>query len=217
MLLDVPFRRMTEVDLAVLERAVAKLAPLYDPITAPLWTKVADRMQYVGKEERPADVGFRKMRPEGYMQLCVENDEHPHSPWAFDIDETVLTRNEQTALRAQYTGLCEGLYGRGTLYYLGFAVLAPGGIVPMHRDMPHDQNKKLFSHHLHIPITGAADAEFTLQDTKVFFEPGIVYEIDNISPHAVVHRGAGFRVNLMIDYCPLDNIDQRNAPSPKVD
>lgn len=216
MLLDVPYRRMIDVDPRPLERIVEeRLAVMYDPLGSPLWSAVAARMEFIGKDDRPADIGYRKMKPTGYVQLCIENDEAPRSPWAVDVPHDVLSAEEQRALGREYTELCARLYGPGTLFFLVFAVLAPGGNIPMHRDMPHDQNKKLFSHHLHVPITGAADTEFTLKDTVVRFEPGAAYEIDNISPHAVVHHGAGFRVNLMIDYCPAANLERRNAPSPK--
>lgn len=216
MLLDVPFRRMVAVDPAPLERIVARLACLYDPITAPAWASVSARMEFIGKDERPPDIGYRKMRPTGYMQLCILNDEVPRSPWALDVPEDVMSTDEQRSFAHEWSAFCERLYGPGTLFFLVFAVLAPGGIIPMHRDMPHDQNKKLFSHHLHVPITGAADTEFTLKDERVRFELGVAYEIDNISPHAVVHEGSGFRVNLMLDYCPAANLERRNAPSPKV-
>jgi hypothetical protein len=79
--------------------------------------------------------------------------------------------------------------------------------------MPHDQNKKLHSHHIHVPVTGAHECELTLRDEKVRFERGGAYEIDNISAHSVVHDGEGHRVTLLLDYCPAVNLDKRNAPS----
>jgi hypothetical protein len=216
MLLDVPYRRVADVDTRRLERVVERLAVMHDPLTAPLWSAIAARMEFIGKDDRPADVGYRKMRPTGYVQLCIVNDEEPRSPWAVDVPQHVLSAEEQAAIVREYTELCTRLYGPGTLFFLVFAVLAPGGIIPMHKDMAHDQNKKLFSHHLHVPITGAADTEFTLKGTAVRFQVGGAYEIDNISPHGVVHHGAGFRVNLMLDYCPAADLHKRNAPSPKV-
>jgi hypothetical protein len=205
---------MGTVDASGLLQIVERLAPLYDSPDAPLWAKVQDRCRYIGQAERPADVGFRKMVPTGYVQLCVLNDEVPLSPWAVTIPEDVLPRAEQERLAREYRELCARSYGEGTLFFLVFAVLAPGGLIPPHRDMPHDVNKKAHSHHLHIPLTGAADTEFTLRDEKVFFEPGELFEIDNMSTHAVVHRGSGYRVNLMLDYCPAQNLEKRNAPSP---
>jgi hypothetical protein len=214
MLLDVPYRRMGTVDTTALLGVVQRLAPLYDSPNAPLWATLRERYAYIGQAERPADVGFRKMVPTGYVQLCILNDEVPLSPWAVTIPEDVLPRSEQDALARQYSELCARSYGDGTLFFLVFAVLGPEGVIPAHRDMPHDVNKKAHSHHLHIPLTGAAETEFTLRDEKVVFEAGQLYEIDNMSSHAVVHRGSGYRVNLMLDYCPAGNLEKRNAPSP---
>jgi hypothetical protein len=214
-LLEVPFRRVAETDAARLEAIVhERLAPVFEPADAPLWQIVAERSRFIGETERPADIGFRKMHPKGYAQLCVVNDEIPFSPWARPIPHEVLSKNDQDALVAQYQSLLEGLYGEGVIHFLVFAVLAPGGEVPRHRDMPHDQNKKAYSHHFHVPITGAAEAEFVLRDEKVFLERGGLYEIDNLSWHSTTNHGAGHRVNLMIDYCPLANLSARNAPSP---
>jgi hypothetical protein len=213
-LLDVPYRRVAEADAAHLEAIVhEKLAPLFEPEGAPLWSVVAERCRFIGETERPADIGFRKMHPTGYAQLCVVNDEDPFSPWARPLPHDVLSSREQEGLVSQYQALCQGLYGDGVIHFLVFAVLAPGGHVPLHRDMPHDSNKKAYSHHLHVPITGAPDAEFVLKDDKVVFERGGVYEIDNLSWHSASNHGPGFRVNLMLDYCPREHLAARSEPS----
>jgi hypothetical protein len=211
-LLDVPYRRIDTVDLGALRATVERLRPTFE--SDALWTNLAERMQWIGKPERPADVGFRKMVPTRYVQLCIANDEEPRSPWAVDVPDDALSRAERDALVAEWSAFCARHYGPGVLHFLVFAVLGPGGAIPPHRDMPHDVNKKAFSHHLHVPITAAEATEFTLKDEKVVFEAGGVYEIDNMSVHAVVHRGASFRVNLMLDYCPAANLEKRNAPSP---
>jgi hypothetical protein len=214
-LLDVPYRKVADADAARLEAIVHdRLAPVFEPAEAPLWRIVAERSRFIGEAERPPDVGFRKMHPKGYAQLCVVNDEEPFSPWARPIPHDVLSKEEQATLVSEYEGLLGSLYGEGLIHFFVFAVLAPGGEVPRHRDMPHDQNKKAYSHHFHVPITGAAEAEFELRDEKVFLERGGLYEIDNLSWHSTVNRGAGYRVNLMIDYCPLASLAARNAPSP---
>jgi hypothetical protein len=213
MRLDVPYRRVADADADGLEATVAKLAHLFQPEGAPLWQVIAERSRFIGEAGRPADVGYRKMRPTGYAQLCVVNDEVPSSPWALPIGDDVLARSEQTLLVSRWQDVCERLYGPGIIHFLVFAVLAPGGHVPRHRDMPHDSNKKAWSHHLHVPITGAAQAEFELHDERVLFERGGVYEIDNMSWHSATNRGDAFRVNLMIDYCPLADLAARETRS----
>jgi hypothetical protein len=210
-LLDVPYRRVADVDTTRLEQLAKRLGPLFEPEDAPLWTVVRERSRYIGQTERPADVGFRKMHPTGYVQLCVVNDEDPFSPWAVRIPHDVLSATEQKELAEEYAAFCRRLYGEGTLYFLVFAVLAPGGTIPSHRDMPHDPNKKAFSHHLHIPVTAAPDTEFVLRDQKVVLEAGAAYEIDNMSPHSVINRGTTHRVNVMLDYCPADKLAVRNV------
>jgi hypothetical protein len=99
------------------------------------------------------------------------------------------------------------------LCFAGFAILGPGGLIPLHRDMPHDQNKKAYTHHLHAPITEADKCEFILAGENVILERGGLYEIDNMRPHAATHKGEGYRVNLMLDFCPIANFEKRMAPS----
>jgi hypothetical protein len=142
------------------------------------------------------------------------NDESPWSPWALPIPEAVVPRAEQEAFARDQEHALRALFGEGALFFLVFAVLGPGGVIPTHRDMPHDVNKKAFSHHLHVAITGADDCELTFKDAPQRFEPGVYYEVDNMDPHSVVNRGDGYRVNLMIDYCPAASLADRAAPSP---
>jgi hypothetical protein len=208
MLLDVPYRRMGTIDTGRLERAVDRLSTLFAP-GAPLWSTVRARSQYIGREDRPADVAFRKMRPERYVQLFLVNDEQPPSPWALPIPSDVIGADEQRSLAEEHAALCARFYGEGTLTFSGFAVLAPGGRVPPHRDMPHDPNKKKYSHHLHVAITGAGGVTFRLKGYDVVLAKGTVYEIDNMTTHAVVHHGDDVRVNLMLDYCPAASLALR--------
>ena len=212
--LDAPFRDHGPIDVRSMLSLVSRLAPLFERPDTPLWAEIAERMKWVGRDDRPADVGFRKMVPTSYVQLCIRNDEHPRSPWALDIPASCISLEEQAAFARAQEELCASLYGPGVLYFLVFAVLGPGGKIPPHRDMPHDVNKKAHSHHLHVPLTAADDAEFTLHDQAVVFRTGHVYEIDNMKLHSVLHRGSGYRVNLMLDFCPNANLEKRNAPSP---
>lgn len=214
MLLDVPFRRLGSLDVQRLFPIVERLRPLYESADAPLWSTITERMKWVGQAERPVDVAFRKMAPTGYVQLCITNDEVPRAPWAVDVPDDVVSSDERAALVAELTRACEAVLGPGTIFLLVFAVLAPGGEIPSHRDLPHDVNKRAFSHRLHVPLTEAGDAEYTLKGETVRFEAGGLYEIDNMSPHSVIHRGVGHRVSVVIDYCPAANLDKRNAPSP---
>ena len=216
MRLDVPYRLVDRLDTGRLVAFVeTRLAPLFAP-GAPAWEAVAARARFIGAAERPPDVGYRKMRPTGYLQLCVENDEVPPSPWALAIPADVAAAGELAALVAPAVELCRRAYGAGVLHFCVFAVLAPGGEVPRHRDMPHDLNKKAFSHHLHVPLTGQDGAELTVGDTTFRLAPGGAYEIDNLVPHAAANRGAQARVNLMLDWTPEANLARRAAPSPPV-
>jgi hypothetical protein len=116
---------------------------------------------------------------------------------------------EQTAFGIAQAELCHALYGAGELCFVGFAILGPGGVIPVHRDMPHDPKKKAFSHHLHAPITEAESCEFSIGDLTTTLERGGLYEIDNMRPHSATHRGSGYRVNLMLDFCPAANLEKR--------
>lgn len=200
---------MADIELEALDRAVERLRPLFDGAAAPVWPLVAERSRWIGMHERPADIGFRRMRPTAYVQLCVLNDELPHSPWALDIPEHVWSADEQRSFAATVHEQLERLYGEGELVFAVFAVLGPGGLIPRHRDMVHDTNKKAFSHHLHAPITEADGCEFTFGTKQMTFERGGLYEVDNMRPHSAIHRGAGYRVNLLLDYCPVENLDKR--------
>lgn len=207
MRLDVPFKRVADIDVARLERTVEKLAPLYE---RDVWPIVRERMQWIGKDERPTDVAYRKMTPTSYAQLCVVNDESPMSPWALSIPFDLMTEADQASFAEEWRATCARLYGPGVLCFAGFAILGPGGIIPEHKDMAHAQHKKAFSHHLHAPVLAPDECEFTWNGVKTKFEAGGLYEVDNMAPHSAIHTGTHVRVNLMLDYCPEANLAKRN-------
>ena len=216
MRLDVTHRLIDRVDVEPLRALVEReLGPHFDAPDRPLWRTVDARMQWVGVDERPADVGFRRMRPQGYAQICLINDERPYSPWALDVPEA-LDADARAALRDRViepmTALCRRHYGEGELVFCVLAILGPGGLIPRHRDMMHDPNKKAWSHHVHVPITHAEDTWFRIAKRRFTMEVGGVYEIDNTRPHAVVNAGDGYRVNVLLDYCPTTNLERRGAP-----
>lgn len=202
---------------ALIER---ELAPYFDGPDRPIWPIIADRMRWVGVERRPPDVAFRRMRPQAYAQLCLINDEDPYSPWALAVPEGLseaALAELDALITAPLTRLCQRHYGEGVLYFCVLAILGPGGVIPRHRDMMHDPDKKAWSHHLHVPITHARDTFFTVARSHFTMEPGGVYEINNMKPHSVINRGDGFRVNVMLDYCPDANLARRGGGSPLAD
>ncbi len=215
MRLSVTHRLIDRVDPEPIRELIERcLAHHFDAPERALWQTVADRLRWVGADERPPDVGFRKMRPRGYVQICLRNDETPYSPWALALPED-LDASARAALDERITepmtALCRRHYGDGVLYFCVLAILGPGGMVPRHRDMPHDPDKKAWSHHLHVPITHAIDTEFTIDGQTLTLDTGGVYEIDNQKRHSVVNRGSGYRVNLMLDFCPAASLDRRNG------
>jgi hypothetical protein len=214
--IDVTHRLIEWVDPEPIRAQVElHLARLFDHPDRAIWRTVEDRMRWVGAETRPPDVGFRKMRPQGYVQICLANDEDPYSPWAVAVPEEVDRAALDETITTPMTALCLRQFGDGILYFCGLAILAPGGVIPRHRDMPHDVDKKAWSHHLHVPITHASETEFTIGKQTFTLEAGGVYEINNQKPHSVVNRGSGYRVNLMLDYCPAGNLERRNRHGSK--
>lgn len=215
MFLDVNYRLMDRVDIfALKDFVVRELRPLYDFHESSAWQSVRARSEWIGQANRPADIGFRRMRPVGYMQLCVVNDEQPYSPWALPLPDGLRSTGAMSQLMEPIHQMLNRHYGDGILCFNGFAVLAPQGVVPPHVDMPHDINKKRFSHHLHIPLTEAGMTEFTVGGEMFRMEQGGVYEINNMVVHSVVNRGNKNRVNLMLDYCPARSAEKRSSVSP---
>lgn len=211
--LDANYRLIDRIDVSGLKGFVERtLSPYFDH-NCRAWEEVRERSRWIGRVDRPANVAFRRMRPVGYMQLCVLNDEDPFSPWALPLPDGILNP-ELDDLLASIPSLLERHYGPGQLYFSVFAILAPGGSVPPHVDMPHDVNKKRYSHHLHIPLTASASTEFTVGEEAFVMDEGGVYEINNMRVHAVVNRGNDYRVNLMLDYCPSGSLARRNSRSP---
>ncbi len=208
------YKHIDSLELAPLLSLVeTEIVPCFLGEGAGIWDEVTERSRWIGKEDRPDDIGFRKMRPTSYLQLCILNDETPFSPWARPLPSKVINSAGIKALMDTCAELCERHYGPGVLYFLVLAVLGPQGKVPRHRDMPHDINKKAHSHHLHISITQGHKTEFMIDDKPFFMEPGGVYEINNMSYHSVQNLGDGYRVNLMLDYCPEGNVELRNTKS----
>ncbi len=217
MYLDVNYKLIDRVDVSGLEVFVEKnLKPFFNSPHCNAWKTIAERCRWIGVPNRPADIAYRKMRPTGYMQMCFINDEEPYSPWAIPLPSGLTDISELTRLLEPMTVLCSKYYGEGILYFCVFAILAPQGNIPPHKDMPHDVNKKKYSHHLHIPLTQADETEFTVGNETFRMEMGGVYEINNMIVHSVVNRGDDYRVNLMLDYCSADNLSKRNNPSPTV-
>jgi hypothetical protein len=209
-------RLLERVDVAEAQAYVrTQLVPLYEGPERPAWSAVAERSRFIGTSDRPPDVGYRKMRPSGYVQLCLVNDEVPPSPWALAVPPAAAAA--AAPLEERVRALCRLHFGAGELHFCVFAVLAPGGAIPTHRDMPHDVNKKRFSHHLHWPLLNAGDTEYTIAGETFRMEEGGLYEIDNMVPHATANRGDTYRVNLMIDWTPAHLAAERARPSPPGD
>lgn len=209
------YRLLDRIDVSELKRFVERSLGCYLTNVCPAWEQVRERSRWIGRIDRPADIAFRRMQPVGYMQLCILNDEDPYSPWALPLPTSALSP-ELDSLLAPIPGLLKRYYGAGHLYFSVFAILAPGGVVPPHVDMPHDINKKRFSHHVHIPLTASASTEFTVGGETFVMDEGGVYEINNMRLHSVVNRSADYRVNLILDYCPRDSIQERNSRSPAI-
>lgn len=199
--IDVPYRKIDRYDVGALRAILVEhLVPLYDAPERAAWATVRERSRFIGQAERPADVGYRTMRPKGYVQFCLANDESPYSPWALPLPPHLVE-----ALRPferDVADLCGKHFGEGELHFCVFAVLAPGGHVPRHRDLAHDPEKKARSHHLHIPVIDAGGAAFTIGEETFRMEEGAVYEIDNTIPHSTANHGDTHRLNVMFDYRP---------------
>lgn len=203
---------MARVDVSRLAALIEEqLAPLYDAPERPVWAEIEERKAWIGRPDRPQNVGFRRMRPRGYLQFGVANDEDPPSPWAMALPADLARRDEIEAEVRAVSAVCERLYGPGRMHLCVLAVLAPGGQVPVHRDMPHAIHRKAYSHHLHIPIISSPRVHYTFGDEDFAMEAGAVYEINNMIPHSVVNRSEVYRVNVMIDYCPAASVPLLDA------
>ncbi|MFO0761332.1 MAG: aspartyl/asparaginyl beta-hydroxylase domain-containing protein [Byssovorax sp.] len=198
---------MARLDVTRLSALVtALLGPLYGAPDGPFWAKIEERKRWIGREDRPADVGFRRMRPRGYAQIAIVNEEDPPAPWTVPLPADLPRRDELLAAIDEVTAVCERLYGPGRLHFCVLAVLAPGGQVPVHRDMPHASHRKAHSHHLLIPLVDAPRVFYDVAGDDFTMDLGGVYEINNMAFHSVTNRGDRVRVNLMIDYCPASRL-----------
>ncbi len=75
--------------------------------------------------------------------------------------------------------------------------LGPGSEIKEHRD--HDLSADFGMARLHVPLTTSPAVEFLVNRTPVAMEPGECWYLRLADPHAVVNRGAGDRVHLVID------------------
>jgi Aspartyl/Asparaginyl beta-hydroxylase len=209
--IDVTHRLIDRIDTREVERVVLdRLAPLYEDPESVAWRAVRERCRFIGQQNRPADVGYRTMKPTGYLQFCLVNDEDPYSPWALPLPEGAAA--DLAPFKAQIDALCEKHWGPGEVHLCVFAVLAPRGHVPTHRDLAHAPEKKAYSHHLHVPLLHTEGAAFTIGDETFRMEHGGVYEIDNTVRHSTLNHGEHPRVNVMIDY--RARVDQPAASAP---
>lgn len=216
MYLPKPFIKIAEYDSTLLIHWVQnELIPKFCHSNAQEWSDVQKNTQLIGKENTDSSFAFRKMQPSNYLQLYLINDEIPSAPWALPLTNSLKSQPIIQEEIKKINQLCRECYGPGELGFLGFAILGPHGQIPLHRDMGHDMFKKLFSHHLHLPLTEVHNSLFTIKEQSFKFSPNFVYEINNILPHSVLNESDQYRINLMIDYCPQSNLWMRELPSPK--
>ena len=61
---------MARLDVSRLSALVTELlGPLYGDPGGPFWAKIEDRKRWIGQADRPADVGFRRMRPRRFCRV----------------------------------------------------------------------------------------------------------------------------------------------------
>ena len=75
--------------------------------------------------------------------------------------------------------------------------IIPGGGMPKHWD---EEPTQLLSKRIHVVITTNNDSEFIVNNTKYTFEPGEIFELNNIMEHAVNNNGITNRIHLIMDY-----------------
>ncbi|MBY0275274.1 aspartyl/asparaginyl beta-hydroxylase domain-containing protein [Candidatus Binatia bacterium] len=83
------------------------------------------------------------------------------------------------------------------------ARLEPHGLIPIHRD-----TARFFRHTVRLTFAVSADGPQRLLCDGVFYaqEPGEVWAISNLVPHAVHHTGDAPRVNVLADYLPSHDL-----------
>jgi len=81
------------------------------------------------------------------------------------------------------------------------ARLAPGGLIPIHRDTP-----RFFRGTIRLSIVVSADGVPPLYCGGRWYHmaPGEVWAIDNLKPHGIHNPGTRPRVNVLADYLPSD-------------
>lgn len=90
-------------------------------------------------------------------------------------------------------------------FYAAFvARLNPRSTIGMHGD----RGKFLeLCHRVHVPLKSNNQVEYIIEDKKYYWQPGFVYEFDNIRPHMVVNKSSEERIHLVINLYNLSEED----------
>ncbi|RZM14922.1 MAG: hypothetical protein EOP67_64260, partial [Sphingomonas sp.] len=78
------------------------------------------------------------------------------------------------------------------------ADLPPGAAIARHRD----DSILAAIHRLHVPLVTNAGVVFEIDDAPYTLDEGMVYELNNVVPHAVRNDGTERRIHLLVDMLP---------------
>lgn len=110
----------------------------------------------------------------------------------------------------------ERYYGSGTVLKMGLYCFAPGGRCGYHVDGPvkleglslpltdpHTQNQVIQAHTSHrtiFPLQLNAEDEFWIGQHRIRTTPGLLFEFDNMLPHAFYNKGSQHTILLVTTY-----------------
>jgi hypothetical protein len=177
--IEVPLRRLGEVDMQALRDAILAQEPS-------AWNEQLLRQQ---------DYDVHRETESIVLLFCDEDwpDGEIHQEPGWDrLADVAMPLIDQIIKTSYAPG--------GTLLRAMAAKLKAGGIISPHVDAAESFH---MGHRIHVPITTNTSVRFMIEGKPYRLEVGDAYEINNQKNHSVMNRGKDDRITFIFDYVPL--------------
>lgn len=194
-------------------------APL-DYLDESLWQSVLERYHFWRDKNAYLDDGdlhkglaYFVMIAQGQLALAENITPSPHPFDQVLLPRDVIESQQVQSLLNQWLGLHTAMYGPGQPTKCGFYCIAPGGYTGYHADGsvlhvgqrvdlsdPAEQQAMMqphFSHRTVLPLRINPYDQFMIAGNPIRMTPGLLFEFNNLLPHAIYNTGDEFTVLLV--------------------
>lgn len=178
MKLDVPYKIVTTIPETIIQDIISSI----------------DDPDWFVKEYRN---GLPSMKDTNSIPIM-----HPDRCWMNRSDNQIIREIQKQPLHDKFYPKIEPIleilsrFYKYRQYSAFITRCAPKGKVGIHRDAGNFLEK---CHRIHIPLLTHEDALYVINDERVHWKHGHVYEFDNTLPHGVENNSNIYRIHLIIN------------------